>query len=48
MIKATMRSATDPSTGIIDFDIITTGRSSAIRMRLEEVAEFCKLMLMAN
>jgi DNA replication licensing factor MCM4 len=32
--SATLRSATDPSTGIIDFDIITTGRSSGIKQRI--------------
>lgn len=32
--QATMQSATDPETGIIDMDIITTGRSSAVKKRL--------------
>lgn len=48
MLNATLKSATDPNTGIIDLDIISTGRSSAIKNRLYEVAEFAKLMLLAN
>jgi hypothetical protein len=43
-----MAAATDPSTGLIDFDIITTGRSSGIKQKIEEAAEFVKLMLQAN
>lgn len=48
MMNATLKSATDPTTGIVDLDIISTGRSSAIKVRIEEIAEFCKLMLLAN
>jgi DNA replication licensing factor MCM4 len=48
VLSATLKSATDPNTGIIDLDIITTGRSSAIKQRIEEVAEFAKAMLLAN
>lgn len=48
MLNATLKSATDPATGIIDFDIITTGRSSNIKQRLHEIAEDIKIMLLAN
>jgi DNA replicative helicase MCM subunit Mcm2 (Cdc46/Mcm family) len=48
MMSATLKSATDPNTGIIDLDIITTGRSSAIKHRIQEIAEFSKVMLLAN
>lgn len=48
MLNATLKSATDPNTGIIDLDIISTGRSSAIKHRIDEIAEFAKLMLLAN
>jgi DNA replication licensing factor MCM4 len=48
MMNATLKSATDPSTGIIDMGIINTGRSTAIKHRIDEVAEFSKLMLLAN
>lgn len=48
MLSATLKSATDPNTGIIDFDIIATGRSSGIRKRIDDLAEFVKMMLHAN
>ena len=48
MMSATMAAATDPSTGLIDFDIITTGRSSGLKQKMEEAAEFVKMMLQAN
>jgi hypothetical protein len=35
VLSATLKSATDPNTGIIDLDIITTGRSSATKQRIE-------------
>lgn len=34
MQKATLTAATDPNTGIIDLDIITTGRSNAIKKKI--------------
>ena len=34
MQKATLSAATDPNTGIIDLDIITTGRSNAIKKKI--------------
>ena len=39
MEKATLSSATDPSTGLIDLDIITTGRSAALKQKIHEVAD---------
>jgi DNA replication licensing factor MCM4 len=38
MEAATLHSATDPETGIVNMDIITTGRSTAIKKREEELA----------
>lgn len=38
MEKATLSTATDPETGIIDLDIITTGRSAALKQRVEKLA----------
>ena len=48
MLDATLKSATDPSTGIIDLDIITTGRSSAIKHRIDEISVHCRHILQAN
>lgn len=47
-MSATLKSVTDPNSGLIDLDIITTGRSNAIKQRIEEVSEFAKMMLQAN
>lgn len=38
MEKATLSTATDPETGIIDLDIITTGRSSALKKKVQDLA----------
>lgn len=35
---ATLKSATDPETGIIDMDIITTGRSALSRKKEKELS----------
>lgn len=37
--KATLSSATDPETGIIDMDIITTGRSAAVKKKVHAIAD---------
>ena len=42
MQKATLSSATDPSTGLIDLDIITTGRSSAAKQKVHSVADMLR------
>jgi|JI9StandDraft_2_1071091.scaffolds.fasta_scaffold797658_1 DNA replication licensing factor MCM4 len=48
MEKATLSTATDPETGIIDLDIITTGRSSALKQRVEKLAHKLREFLLAN
>lgn len=48
MIKATLSSATDPDTGIVDLDIITTGRSAAAKQRMEEIADELRKLLLNN
>ena len=42
MMAATMTAATNPETGEIDMDLITTGRSANDRMRLEIMAQELK------
>lgn len=39
---ATQQAATDPSTGLIDMDILTTGRTAAVKMRITKIAEQAK------
>ena len=39
MEKATLSSATDPNSGLIDLDIITTGRSAALKKKIETIAD---------
>lgn len=48
MEAATLHSAIDPATGIVNMDIITTGRSAAIKKREEELAERVKAIILAN
>ena len=36
---ATQQAATDPNTGLIDMDIITTGRTAATKFRINKIAE---------
>lgn len=48
MLEGTLRSATDPTTGIIDLDIITTGRSSSIKSKIRELSEHIKNITEAN
>jgi DNA replicative helicase MCM subunit Mcm2 (Cdc46/Mcm family) len=48
MEKATLSSATNPETGIIDMDSITTGRSALARKRVEEIAHGMRQFLFAN
>ena len=42
MEKATLSSATDPETGIIDLDIISTGRSAALKKKVQEIADYMR------
>lgn len=48
MKVATQQAATDPVTGLIDMDIITTGRTAATRQRMAMIAEQIKEILRAN
>lgn len=45
---ALKQSATDPSTGMIDMDIIVTGQTSASRKRVDQLIEIMKQMFKAN
>ena len=48
MKVATQQAATDPVTGLIDMDIITTGRTAATKQRIARIAEQIKEILRAN
>lgn len=45
---AIIQSATDPSTGLIDMDIITTGKTSASRQRVQVIMEKAKEIIKSN
>jgi len=45
---ATQQAATDPETGLIDMDIITTGRTAATKNRIMKVADQAKELMKAN
>ena len=45
---ATQQAATDPHTGLIDMDIITTGRTATTKIRLTKIAEQAKELMKAN
>ena len=45
---ATQQAATDPTTGLIDMDIITTGRTAATKTRITKIAEQAKELMKAN
>lgn len=45
---ATQQAATDPTTGLIDMDIITTGRTAATKFRISKIADQVKEILKAN
>jgi len=48
MTDATLKTATDPETGLVNMDIITTGRSAAVRKREEDIAYQVKALILAN
>ena len=48
MEKATLSTATDPETGIIDLDIITTGRSATLKKKVQDIAHKLREFLFAN
>ena len=45
---ATQQAATDPHTGLIDMDIITTGRTATTKIRLMKIADQAKELMKAN
>ena len=45
---ATQQAATDPTTGLIDMDIINTGRTAATKNRITKIAEQAKDFMKAN
>lgn len=45
---ATQQAATDPVTGLIDMDIITTGRTAATKQRISTIADQVKELMRAN
>jgi len=45
---ATQQAATDPNTGLIDMDIITTGRTNSSKIRITEIASHAKNLMKAN
>lgn len=45
---ATQQAATDPVTGLIDMDIITTGRTAATKQRISQIATEVKELMRAN
>ena len=42
------QAATDPTTGLIDMDIITTGRSATIKQKILQIASHTKDLLKSN
>lgn len=48
MTDATLKTATDPETGLVNMDIITTGRSAALRKREEDIANRVQALILAN
>jgi|688.fasta_scaffold413525_2 DNA replication licensing factor MCM4 len=48
MLEGTLRAATDPITGIIDLDIISTGRSSSIKSKIRELSDHIQNLIEAN
>ena len=48
MLNATLSTATDPETGLIDLDIITTGRSAAVKKRSIDLSNKLRDFLLAN
>lgn len=48
MKVATQESAIDPNTGLIDMDMINTGRSTALRTRIKTIADKLKEHIKSN
>ena len=45
---ATLKAATDPESGLIDMGMITTGKSTLMMKKIEEVSFKIKIILFAN
>lgn len=45
---ATQQAATDPTTGLIDMDVIVTGKTSSSRMRIKKIKEIAHEIIKAN
>lgn len=45
---ALQKSATDPETGLIDMNILTTGKTTSTRKRIEEIANLLKNLFKSN
>ena len=45
---ATLKAATDPESGLIDMGMITTGKSTLMMKKIEEVSFKIKIILLAN
>ncbi len=45
---ATLRSATDPETGKVDLDMLSTGKSSIIKKKTEEISKNLRKLMSAN
>lgn len=49
MIKyATQQAATDPTTGLIDMDVIVTGKTSSSRRKVNKIKEFALEIIKSN
>ena len=45
---ATQQAATDPTTGLIDMDVIVTGKTSSSRMKIKKIKEMAHEIIKAN
>ena len=45
---ALQKTATDPETGLINMDILTTGKTSASRKRIDDICEKLKTIFKSN
>ena len=45
---ATLRTATDPESGLIDMDMIATGRSSMMKRKIKELSGRLRDLMAAN
>ena len=49
MVKfATQQAATDPTTGLIDMDVIVTGKTSSSRLKVRKIKEIAMEIIRAN